>query len=82
MIDLVHDWGGFRVKTGLVYTDPGTVMYELIGFIELIFTLAAGVSSPVGMELDIDDGESRALHNPLRTYPTLSATQVRSGHSD
>ena len=35
------------MNTGLVYTDPGPVVYKLIDFTELIFTVAAGVSSPV-----------------------------------
>ena len=70
------------MKTGLVYTDPGPVMYGLIGFTELIFTLDVAVHSPVGMGLDTDDGESRTLRNPGTTYPALSATQARYDHSD
>ena len=70
------------MKTGLVYTDPGPVMYGLIGFTELIFTLDVAVHSPVGMVLDTDNGESGALRDPELTYSTLTAARVRHSDSD
>lgn len=82
MIDLVHDWGGFRVNLGLVYTNVEPVVHQpqdsQIDFSR--WPWAPTVQLP--WELDTDDCKNCALCNPGRTYHTFSATQVRSGHSD